>query len=77
MGPGSLLKQAWEFVPILVLLLVGGAIAIPSGVTHLASRQDARKLAGNLTGILLRILGYVVVLSLLHYWIGLRPAWGW
>ena len=27
LGPGSLLREAWELVPILLLLLVGGLIA--------------------------------------------------
>ena len=77
MGLASLIKQAWEIVPILLLLMVGGLIAIPSGVRHLASRRDVRQLAGNLSGIVLRVLGYVAVLLMVHQWIGVRPALGW
>ncbi len=77
MHSGSLIVEAWEVVPILLLLLVGGLIAIGSGVHRLASRQDARQLAGNLSGILLRVLGYLAAILLVHDWIGIRPGLGW
>jgi hypothetical protein len=77
MGLVSLIRQAWEIVPILLLLLVGGAIAIPSGVRHLAGGHDARQLAGNIWGIVLRVLGYAAMLLIVHEWIGIRPALGW
>jgi hypothetical protein len=77
MGTRSLIREAWELVPILLLLLVGGAIAIRSGVHRLASRQDFRQVAGNLSQILLRVLGYVAALLLVHHWIGIRPGLGW
>jgi hypothetical protein len=73
----SLIKQTWEIIPILLLLLVGGAIAIPSGVRQLASSQDLRHLAGNLSGIVLRVLGYVAALLMVHEWVGLRSVFGW
>ena len=38
MDSGSLLVEAWEIVPVGLLMLVGGAIAIPSGVRHMTSR---------------------------------------
>jgi hypothetical protein len=77
MGPVSRIKEAWEIVPILLLLLVGGALAVQSGVRRLSSRQDARQLAGNLSSILLRVLGYMVALLILHQWIGVWPHLGW
>jgi hypothetical protein len=77
MHSGSLIVEAWEVVPILLLLLVGGLIAIGSGVRRLASPQDARQLAGNLSGILLRVIGYLVAILLVHDWIGIRPGLGW
>jgi hypothetical protein len=77
MGGVGLIKQAWEIIPILLLLLVGGAIAIASGVRHLASRQDARRLASNVSGIVLRVLGYVAALLMVHDWVGLRSVFGW
>jgi hypothetical protein len=77
MSSGSWIKEAWEIVPILLLLLVGGAIAIPSGVRRLTSAQDARQLVGNLSEILLRVLGYVAAILVIHEWIGLRPGVGW
>ena len=52
-------------------------IAIPSGVHHLTSRQDVRQVAGNVSQMVLRVLGYVAVLLMVHYWIGMRPALGW
>ena len=77
MDAGSLIREAWILVPILLLLLVGGAIAIRSGVHHLASRQDFRQVIGNLSQILLRILGYIAALLVVHEWIGIRPGLGW
>jgi hypothetical protein len=77
MASGSWIKEAWEIVPIVLLLLVGGAIALPSGVRRLTSRQDASRLAGNLSAIVLRVLGYVTALLVVHEWIGLRPGFGW
>ena len=47
MDAGSLIRGAWELVPILLLLLVGGAIAVRSGVHHLTSRQNLRQVMGN------------------------------
>jgi hypothetical protein len=77
MGGVSLIKQTWEIIPILLLLLVGGAIAIPSGVRHLASGQDFRQLAGNVSGIVLRVLGYAAALLMVQEWVGLRSVFGW
>ena len=64
-------------MPILLLLLVGGVIAIRSGVHHLGSREDLRQIIGNLSQILLRILGYIAALLVVHEWIGMRPGLGW
>lgn len=77
MGPGSLLRETWEVVPILLLLFVGGLIAIQSGVHRPASAYDLRQVAGNLTQMVFRVMGYVGVLLALQYFIGLRPALGW
>ncbi|MFI5458927.1 MAG: hypothetical protein ACHRXM_26155 [Isosphaerales bacterium] len=77
MGPGSLLKESWEIVPILVLLLVGGLIVLQSGVHRPASGRALRQFVGNLTQMLLRVMGYVGALLALQYLIGLRPALGW
>jgi hypothetical protein len=77
LGPGSLLREAWEIIPVLLLLLVGGLIAVQSGVRHAWSGQGLRQVAGNLSQMFLRILGYVAVLLTLQYCIGLRPSLGW
>jgi hypothetical protein len=77
MASGSWIKEAWEVVPILLLLMVGGAIALPSGVRHIASRRDVRQLASNASAILLRVLGYVAAMLVVHEWIGMRAGLGW
>ena len=64
-------------MPILLLLLVGGLIALRSGVRRSDSGQTLRQVAGNLSQMLLRVIGYVAVLLALQYWIGLRPQLGW
>jgi hypothetical protein len=77
MGLGSLLREAWEMVPILLLLLVGGLIAVRSGMERPASRDSVRQVVGNFFRMLLRVLGYVAALLAVQYWIGLRPFLGW
>jgi hypothetical protein len=77
MGRGSLFREAWEVVPILVLLLVGGLIVLQSGVRREASDQGFRQVAANLSQMLLRVMGYVALLLALQSLIGLRPSLGW
>jgi hypothetical protein len=77
MSLGTVIREAWEVVPILLLLLVGGAIAVKSGVGRLTSNLGAWQVAGNLSRVVLRVLGYVVVLLMVQYWIGMRPVLGW
>jgi hypothetical protein len=77
MDTGSLIRGAWELVPILFLLLVGGVIAVRSGVHRLASRQGVRLGMANASQVMLRILGYVAALLAVHEWIGIRPGLGW
>jgi hypothetical protein len=77
MGPRSLVREAWEMIPILLLLMVGGMIALKSGVRRSGERQNLRQVVGNLSQMTLRVLGYVAVLLALQYWIGLRPQLGW
>ncbi len=74
---GRMIRGAWELVPILLLLLVGGVVAIRSGVRHLNSREDLGRVVGNLSRILLRILCYAAALLVVHEWIGIRPGLGW
>jgi hypothetical protein len=76
MHSGSLIVEAWEIVPVLLLLLGGLAIAIPSGVHRLTSVRDIRQLAGNMWGLVLRVIGYLAALLLVHDWIGVG-ALGW
>jgi hypothetical protein len=76
MGTKNLIREAWELVPITLLLVVGVAIAIRSGVQRLATRQDFRQILGNLSQIVLRVLGYVAALLLVNQFIGMRGL-GW
>jgi hypothetical protein len=77
MRPGGFLREAWEFVPILLLLSVGGLIAVWSGLQRPLSGLGVRQLAVSLGQVLLRVLGYVAVLLALQHWIGMRPFFGW
>jgi hypothetical protein len=77
MGPGSLIRETWEAIPIVLLLMAGGMIALKSGVRRSDSSQSLRQIAGNLSQMILRVVGYVAVLLALQYWIGLRPQLGW
>ena len=77
MGPGSLFREAWEAVPILLLLLAGSLIALRSGVDRPAPDRNLRQFFRNLYQMVLRLMGYVAVLLALQYWIGLRPLLGW
>jgi hypothetical protein len=77
MGPGHLLREAWEFVPILVLLFVGGLIAVRSGIQPPTAGLGIRQVAWNFGRMALRVMGYVALLLALQYWIGMRPFLGW
>jgi hypothetical protein len=76
MSPDRVLEFA-ILVPIFILLGVGTWIALRSGVDELNTGRDYLQIAGNLSQMILRIAGYVVVLLVLHYLIGLRPSLGW
>ena len=65
------------FGSIALLLAVGALIAIRSGVGELNTCRDYLLVAGNLSQMALRVLGYVLVLLAVQYLIGLRPSLGW
>ncbi len=77
MGTGSLIREAWELVPISLLLVVGVAIAIRSGVHRVGTRQDFGQVMGNLSQIVLRVLGYVAALLLVNQFVGMGRGLGW
>jgi hypothetical protein len=77
MGRGSLLREAWEMIPVVLMVLVGGAIVLQSGVQRAALGEGLRQRAANLSQMLFRITCYVALLLALQSWIGLRPALGW
>jgi hypothetical protein len=77
MSLSTVLTEVWELVPILLLLVVGGVIALRSGAERPASESSILRLARNLSQMILRVAGYVALLLALQYWIGQRPMLGW
>jgi hypothetical protein len=77
MGWRELVRETWDIIPIFLLLLVGGAIALRSGTTGIGEKQSVRRLAKNVSQIALRLVGYMAVLLMIQYCIGLRPTLGW
>ncbi len=77
MDVGKLIRSTWEFVPILMLLFVGGVIAIRSGADGPAAGEGLRRVLANLSHILVRILAYGAAMLLVNEWIGIRPGLGW
>ncbi len=63
--------------PIFLLLVVGAIIALRSGVGQVETGRDYLRIVGNLSQMLLRVAGYVVILLVVQYLIGLRPSLGW
>jgi hypothetical protein len=77
MSPDKLFEGFLILCPILLLLAVGAVIALRSGVGTLETCRDYLQIAGNLSQMILRIIGYVAVLLVVQYLIGLRPSLGW
>ena len=64
-------------IPIAALFVVGLVVTARSGVRSLSRRQDLHVLALNLTGVLLRVAGYVAGLFAVQHIIGAPAAVGW
>jgi hypothetical protein len=77
MSLNSALSELWEIVPIVVLLLVGGLIALRSGNESSSSGWNTRQTGRNISQMVLRVAGYVAVLFALQYVVGQRPMLGW
>lgn len=77
MSPGNFIQNGWEAVPIVMLLLAGGAIAVLSGVGRWGSIASAWRLALNASVVLLRTLAYVIALLAVQQMIGSAPGRGW
>jgi hypothetical protein len=77
MSLSSVLSEVWEIVPIVVLLLVGGLIALRSGTDRPSSGLTLRQIARNISHMLLRVAGYVAVLLALQHFVGQRTMLGW
>jgi len=70
-------KNAWVIFPAVILVLVGGAIAILSGDGRLSKGSRLRAILDNSLNVLLRIAGYVIALLILQYFAGQRAMLGW
>ena len=77
MSPDKVFEGSLIIVPILFLLAVGSIIALRSGVGELETGRDYLQIAGNLSQMILRVVGYVALLLAVQYLIGLRPSLGW
>ena len=77
MSLSSVLNEVWEIVPIIILLLVGGLIALRSGEEGSSSGRNLRQIGHNISQMVLRVAGYVAVLFALQYFVGQRPMLGW
>jgi len=77
MSPDKVFEGFLIIVPILFLLAVGAIIALRSGVGELETGRDYLQIAGNLSQMILRVVGYVAILLAVQYLIGLRPSLGW
>ncbi len=77
MSPDKVFEGSLIIVPILFLLAVGAIIALRSGVGELETSRDYLQIAGNLSQMILRVVGYVAILVAVQYLIGLRPSLGW
>jgi hypothetical protein len=77
MGFGIPLKSALIVGPILGLLLAGLIIALRSGVGSLHTSQDRERLVGNLSLLLLRLVGYLAGLAALQRFVGIPHDLGW
>ena len=77
MSPDKVFEGSLIIVPILFLLAVGAIIALRSGVDELETGRDYLQIAGNLSQMILRVVGYVALLLAVQYLIGLRPSLGW
>jgi len=77
MSPDKVFEGSLIIVPILFLLAVGAIIALRSGVGELETGRDYLQIAGNLSQMILRVVGYVAILLAVQYLIGLRPSLSW
>lgn len=77
MARGSLLREAWEVIPVAILILGGGLIAIRSGIERPVSGTFVRHIAGNFSLMVFRLMGYAAALATLQYWIGAHALLGW
>jgi hypothetical protein len=77
MSLSSLPSEVWEFVPITILLFVGGLIALRSGTDRPSSGLSFAQIASNISQMVLRVAGYVAVLFALQYFVGQRSMLGW
>ena len=70
-------KEIFILVPIVVLLLLGVAIALQSGLAGDGTQPAKRCLVGNFSQLLLRLAGYGVALMAMQRFIGIRMDLPW
>ena len=77
MNPSVAMKLVLVFGPVFLLVLMGLAITLRSGVVHLASGQGLRRMAGNLSHTAIALIACVIALVAIQEAVGLRVHFGW
>lgn len=71
------MKEYLILVPILALFALGFFIALRSGEVNLATREGRRAVADNLSGLLVRLVGYGAGLLAVQRLVGFPIALPW
>jgi len=71
------LELVFLFGPIVGLLVAGVLISAQSGLLHSPNPQGVRHLLGNLSLVLVRVVGYVVGLFAIQHLVGFPIGLGW
>jgi hypothetical protein len=77
MGYGQQMQITGVLLSILGLLLVGGLIALGSGVGDISSRRGIGRFFGNLSRVLICIFAYLIGLLAVQHLIGFPLELGW
>jgi len=71
------LRPLFVIGPILGLIVIGFLIALQSGVLNTSGSRGLTGLLGNLTGVLLRVCGFIAGLLAVQQWIGFPIGHVW
>jgi hypothetical protein len=77
MGFWDQFKTVFALGSIVTLILVGFLVALGSGGVDVSGRQGARRFVGNLSSIVIRVLGYLAGLIVVQQIIGAPLRLGW